>query len=208
MRFLLIDRSLAWVTIRWTPLFHLNFFKTPGELNILIWINLVFTVQQCFAFIHFRTERVLPLLPCVAIVVCAASLPCPGLALSSLPCKPCGPAGFIQLTTAQNPRLNGSDKNAYRIGFTHELPYARSWEKIWMLTENGELGYMPKDLRTRTTCMGSHDNAKITMTIKTIRMTLFLLRILSAEAWPPGACRHNLLSMTLYMPQINSRGKT
>ena len=63
-------------------------------------------------------------------------------------------------------------------------------------------------LRTRTTWIGNHDSAKMTMTTKTILTTRFLLRILSAEAWPAGPCLHNLLSIILYIPQINNKGKT
>ena len=44
---------------------------------------------------------------------------------------PCGPEGLMQVMTAQNPRRNGSDKNAYKIGLTQELLYARMADTIW-----------------------------------------------------------------------------
>jgi hypothetical protein len=44
---------------------------------------------------------------------------------------PCGPEGLMQVMTAQNPLRNGSERNAYKIGLTHELLYARMAEIIW-----------------------------------------------------------------------------
>ena len=63
-------------------------------------------------------------------------------------------------------------------------------------------------LNTKTRWIGSHHNAKMTITINIILMTRFLLRILSADAWPPGPCFHKRLNITLYIPMINKRGKT
>jgi hypothetical protein len=37
----------------------------------------------------------------------------------------------MQVMTAQNPRRNGSDRKAYRIGLTQELLYPRIADMIW-----------------------------------------------------------------------------
>ena len=67
----------------------------------------------------------------LAAAAALARARCRAAAFSLFCVIPWGPDGLMQVMTAQNPRRNGSDRKAYRIGLTQELLYPRIADMIW-----------------------------------------------------------------------------